>query len=405
MMKRPKHPISSDKTKALFSLSSLLMAICLLSGCSKPDKIADYTALEAFDTMELPYSSPHRWRTFYHPFFKTQVVTFIDDIKWELCCLDPDTKRHFSFPLKKLREQTSSSSKRPLCYYIVDSLYAVINFFNSQDLFYKINRNGDIVYKYSLSDSRDNKDPKIRLYSKMIPLPIQSQKGVTSLLCSFTPRFENSGNFISDKGVREKKFSGGLYVLLELSDTTLTVKSIIGQFPKDQLVPFSYYYIDPDYCISSGNRIFGIFPSINLIGETHLTGKTTFIPLQSEALKRVDEYDPDKVMDYNYLCKYSCEMNTLLHILPDYSSSNFYIISTKSDKYENPDGTVNDAANSPWILFVMNDKTEVVREIHFPKEIFSKHYCFPSPDGLYILSNQLTRRNKDKHMVFVGFKI
>jgi hypothetical protein len=388
---------------SLFLFVVILLCSHLMISCNENNK--GKLSITPVDTICLPYQTIHWLHSYYHPFFQTTVLTFIDDKSLDFILIDLEKNTTFHYPIQPLIKLTGDYSPPVTCC-ILDSSSALISFMDDYYRFYKIDRKGNLLKMYELSDVRKNRRYNIRPYDKLILLPSQTHEKEHHLLCNFTYVFPGSSNFQTDLTIRKMKFSGKVISLLELTDTSFRIVDELGDFPKKYVTGSeSYYTYEPDYCVDRTNRINYIFPMDNHIYHTYPDGKSYVSTFASDNFQTVAAFDTTKLFDYTFISKYLCENNFHKYIHNDSFRNRIFVISTRIEKFENPDGTVNDPAETPWMLSVLDDRFNSIAEFGFEKEQFSKHYCFSNKQGLCILNHQLTNSNPNKFLTFIVFRL
>lgn len=382
----------------VFSLAFLLI---LLSACSR-NKINDHAKLEDIDTISLPFKNPQAWKIYYHPLFDKSILTFINESPLEIVIIDPEELSYVTFPLDKVVSQFQNLSY-PLAHYVIDSSSVIVNFLNMKDKFFKIDRKGEILSIIQVEDQRQIQEYGIYYYTTLIPYPNQDSDTI-KLVENFTADFPGNHLYITDKSIRNRKFSAGTNILIKYYDTIMIVSEEIGVYPPELHNSPDYYYYEPSFCISDNNRVISIFPSINKIGQTLSKTTTEFIGLTIPGTKAVEIFNVESVMNYNYINKYTYENSILRSIKSDFKDSCYYLISSIESKYINDDGTVNEPSASPWVLVTMDKSLKIIRTDYFDKGDLSKHNFFFSSKFWFIQSKTLTNKHPDKFLTFIKFK-
>jgi hypothetical protein len=379
----------------------LAFSIVLTTACSEEKNKS--SALVYVDTITLPYRSAKAWQNYYHPFFDRTISTFIQENPLEIVAVDPETLEHISFPLDKVYNHTLNLSY-PAAYYVLDSTSALISFINLKNQFFKIGRDGSIQSIIPIVDNRKSKEYGLYYYSKLIPLPDQGSDDSLKLIENFTADFPGNHLYITNKELRNKKFSAKTNLLIKLCDTSLIVTEEFGNYPEELTNSKDYYYYEPRFCIAPNNQVINIFPSINILGVISEKNQTRFFDFQIPKSGPVKTFKTELQMDYRYLSQYCYENNLWLYMYADSEASCYYAITTIAAHYENTDGTVNDPTSSPWALITLDDSLNMRRIDYFKKDELSKHEFFFSSKYWYILDYQLTDKNPNKHITFIKIK-
>lgn len=377
------------------------MAFLFISACSvDTSKQNEY---ESCDTITLPFSSMKASKIYFHPFFNKTMLTFIQESPLEIVLIDPETLKFISFPLDEVINYALNLSN-PAAYYVIDSNLAIISFMNMKGQFFKIKRDGSIHSIIPIIDKRKNQEYGLYYYSTLIPFPNQHASDTITLVENFTADFPGSHLYITDKSIRNRKFSAKTNLLIKIADSSIVVTDEIGSYPPELINSKNYYYLEPRFCVSPDNKIINIFPSINKIGYTTGQGKTNFQDFKVPNTSETSLFNTESIMDYRYISQYTYENCIWVYLYSDFTEGNYYAISIMESEYINPDGTTNEPRTSPWALVTMDKSLNIIRTDFFPKDDLSKHTFFFSSNYFFIQSNTLTQKNSEKFLTFIKYK-
>lgn len=368
-----------------------------IHGCS--DYKVKTKVLVSCDTITLPFKTSQVWSVYYHPTLKKTILSFIQESPLTIVYVDPETLSYSTFPLEKVTSSFLNLS-HPLSYYVIDSTSAIVTFLNMNDQYFKIGTDGSIQSIIRVVDRREKKDYDIYFYPSLIPYPNQNNDDTLVLAQEFTAEFPRSHLYITDRNVRNKKFSAKTNLVMKYIDSLMIVSNEDGSYPEELVNSADYYYYEPCYSIGLNNQIVNLFPSINKIGYT-IEHRTVFQNLQIPNTNRVSTFECQSVMNYHYISQYTYENSIWLYLYSDLKDSCYYAISTIQSEFVNHDGTKNDPVSSPWALVTLNKSLEIKNVSYFDKDELSKHNFFFSSKYMYILSNTLTKENPQKYMTFI----
>ncbi len=378
-------------------LGFILAFLFLSTSCS--EERFKFIDISNRDTITLPFRNPQVWNVYYHPVFKTTILTFIQESPLTIVSIDTETLKYITFPLDKVNNSILNLS-HPLAFYVIDSSYAIINFLNLKDRFVKIDREGNIKSFIPIMDQRHKKDYGLYYYNTIIPYITPSSNDTVTLVQNFTADFPGNYLYITDVAMRNKKFSAKTNLVLQLSDSLIIVSDEIGDYPKELINSQDFYYYEPCYSIGADNQLINIFPSINKIGLTK-NKNTEFQNINIPNTDKVSTFNSKSVMNYQYISEYTYMNSIWLYIYSDLRDSCYYAISTIQSKFINEDGTRNNPSSSPWALVKLDKALKIKKTIFFDKDDLSKHNFFFSSKYMYFLSNTLTKENPQKYMKFI----
>lgn len=372
-----------------FCFLIILFSTVIIYSCSNPevDKVAKLTAL---DTVHLHYSKLQYWMYYEHPRLG-EINTFINSDTYDYIVLTE--KGIVKFPIKPLMDLMQIKSN-PDFSFVIDSSSCIVAFFDTSYKIYKINRKGELLKRIQFSDRRINKKFPILLYWKFLPITGFRSSSNQQFICNFSYFFKNFNMYQIDPQIRKKLFCGGCLVKLALNDSALIVNEELGAYPKkylDKEISY-YYYLPVDYAINKEDEIMCCFPSVDSILMIK-NNNCKLIKAELPGFNKVAIFPSDKLMDYTYIRKYTCE-NTFIYNIFTWNDR-FYIISTLPVEYT--DGV--DPVEIPWRLHAIGENFGLT-DISVNYDNFSKHFLYANSKGLYFFNR---RYSNERITVFTRF--
>ncbi|MCX6232264.1 MAG: hypothetical protein NTZ33_12055 [Bacteroidetes bacterium] len=270
-----------------------------------------------------------------------------------------------------------------------------------------INNKGEVVDTIKIINNLD----KNLILGHIYPYAIQNNEDSTIYITDVTVSSKFGSKPNNDYCINVKSrldmFSqeNFVYIIVKKNNTAY-IKSCNNHFPSilldTNLIFYDYF---PHFSISKSKSILHIYFDLDTIYEAKfLDNKTIKHPIQSKYKTKFVNFDMNEYFNYEYIFKSSSEKSAFVYIKSNFKNGQIYVIVKKPIKYENSDGTVNNARDNPFSVIVIDSNYKQLGEFDIPPE-YSKHNSFIVNNGIAFLNEKLTETDPNKYLHYVVFEL